>query len=138
MPTTTEKLNILQRLDTKSLLAKLPELETSLEQALYDDLNWRSLNSSYLGSTSSDCSEVKAILATLLPQSEGNNAQEREAWLTRQRKENRDLSNAIAKQHDVSFLAESNHIKIDMAKKQLETMKAVLELKTAQLRFLTE
>lgn len=63
---------------------------------------------------------------------------DKKAWLERQRKENKELSEAIAKQRQVAFLLDDWQIKVEMAKRRLEGTKAVLALKTAQIRFLSE
>lgn len=63
---------------------------------------------------------------------------DKKAWLERQRTENKELSEAIAKQRQVAFLLDDWQIKVEMAKKRLESTKAVLALKIAQIRFLSE
>jgi len=137
------KLKILRNLDTKGLIEKIHQYEDELEAALREQASFKDLNREYLTSgSSSDCQEVKRILAELAaqgPDTEGKKltAAEREAWLQRQRTENNELSAAINKQKSIAFLAENNEIKIEMAKQRLQNTRAILALKTAQLNFLS-
>ena len=136
------KLKILRNLDTKGLIEKMQQYQDELEQALREHASFKDLNREYLTSgASSDCQEVKRILAELTakgPDSEGKKLTvvEKETWLQRQRTENEELSAAIGKQKSIAFLVENNEIKIEMAKRRLEGARAVLALRTAQLNFL--
>jgi hypothetical protein len=137
-----EKLKILKSLDTKSLIERVRQYEEELEAALREHASFKDLNREYLTSgASSDCQEVKRILAELTakgPDTGGKKLTvvEKETWLQRQRTENEELSAAIGKQKSIAFLVENNEIKIEMAKRRLEGARAVLALRTAQLNFL--
>jgi hypothetical protein len=137
------KLKILRNLDTKGLIEKMQQYQDELEQALREHASFKDLNREYLTSgASSDCQEVKRILAELTakgPDTEGKKLTvvEKETWLQRQRTENEELSAAISKQKSIAFLVENNEIKIEMAKRRLEGARAVLALRTAQLNFLS-
>ena len=140
---TEQKLKILRNMDTKGLMEKIRRYEDELQVALGEQASFKDQNREYLTSgASSDCQEVKRILAELaaqgprLEQGRKLTAAEREVWLQRQRSENDELSAAIDKQRSIAFLVESNEIKIEMAKRRLEGARAVLALRAAQLSFL--
>ncbi|MBA7588563.1 hypothetical protein ES708_30623 [subsurface metagenome] len=106
-----------------------------------DEATFKSQNHNYLGS--GDCQEVKRILAELAAQAPSTKEAgkkttiaDREAWLQKQRTENKELADAIAKQGGVSFLIDDHQIKCDMARRRLTSVIAVLALKTAQINFL--
>jgi len=136
-----EKLKILKSLDTRSLIEKLHQAENELEKAMTAEADFKNSNHSYLGS--GDCQEVKRILSELSAQAPGTNAAgkkmtiaDKEAWLQKQRTENKELSDAIARQRQVAFLADDHQIKVEMARRRLEGIRSVLALKTAQINFL--
>jgi len=132
-----KKIQLLKQLDTKRLVDLIPTLEQNLEAALRELASLKNLNSGYLSSAGSDCAEAKRILAELTVRAEGKNKEERDAWLTKQRSENSELVAALNRQESVSFQIENLHIDVEMAKRKLENVKAVLALKTAQLQFLS-
>lgn len=136
------KTEFLKNLDTKQLTARMHQLEDELENSLSQESQYRYLNSEYLASYNSDCRAVDEIMAGLEPpyREDGKTMtiDQRKAWLTRQRKENILLGSAIAKQREVAFLNEQNHIKVEMVLKRLEGIRLVLALKTTQIKFLTE
>ena len=78
------------------------------------------------------------MLAELAPANPGKNTIERDAWITRQRVDNKELNGAILKQREVAFLIEDFRIKVEIAKKKLENSKTVIALRTAQINFLGE
>jgi len=138
-----QKLQALKSLDTKALIKNIKDYEDELEKAMREDASFKNLNYEYLASGTNDCSAVKSILAELSAQAPETNkadkkitVDERKAWLEQQKKSNEELSKAINKQKDVAFLIDNNQIAIEMAKKRLESAKAVLGLKTAQINFL--
>ena len=140
---TEHKLKILRNLDTGSLIEKLHRYEDELEQALREDASFKDVNREYLTSgASSDCQAVKRMLAELEARAPANTegrkvtVAEKEAWLQRQRTENAGLSAAVNKQKSVAFLAENSEIKIEMARRRLEGVRAILALRTAQLNLL--
>lgn len=134
------KTRVLKDLDTKSLTSRMYQLENDLEQALSEEAKFKHDNASYLSSYSSDCKAVDEIMAGLRPPAELGKltVDQRKSWLTEQRTENPELKQAIEKQQDVAFQNENNRIKVDMLVKRLEGVHAVLSLKTAQIKFLTE
>ena len=133
------KIQALKGLDTRKLIDMLPELEAKLGTLLFEENSFKNLNIGYLASGDRDCAEVKRIMAELTIASLGNAKKaQQEAWLTKQRTENDELTRAIARQHDVAFNLENMRIDIEMAKKKLENVHKVLALKTAQIQFLTE
>lgn len=136
-----EKVRILKHLDTKNLITKLHQYEGELDKALKDEMSFKAQNHQYLGS--GDCQEVKRILAELAAQiPETNEAgkkmtlADKETWLVKQRTENKELSDAIVKQREVSFLVDDHQIKVDIARRRLAGAIAVLALRTQQLAFL--
>lgn len=142
-PKTREKVVILQSLDTKSLVEKLHKYEDEMEMALREEASFRNLNHEYLASGTGDCQEVKRILAELSARGPESNPEgkkltiaDRENWLVKQRTENKELSGAINRQREVSFLVDNHQIKAEMAKRRLEGIKGILSLKTQQIAFL--
>ena len=136
-----EKLKILKSLDTKALIAKLHSYEDDLQKAMTDEADFKNSNHQFLGS--GDCQEVKRILGELGAQAPEVNetgkkltVADKEGWLLRQRTETKELSDAITKQRQVSFLVDDHEIKVEMAKRRLESTRAILALKTQQIAFL--
>ena len=138
-----KKIQALKGLDTLKLINMLPELEDKLEVALREEVSLRNLNIGYLASGDKDCAEVKRMMAEMVfiaPTIDGKkmNLNDREAWLTKHRTENNELTRAIERQHEVAFNLENMRIDIEMAKKKLENIHKILALRTAQIQFLTE
>lgn len=138
-----QKVRILKSRGTKDLVTKLKQYEDGLEKALNEQMTYTSQHHKFIASRGSDCSEVKRLLAELgmqAPETDGNGKKftktDKDNWLVLQRKENKELSEAIVKQRQVAFLLDDYQIKIEMAKKRLEGIRAVLALKTAQINFL--
>ena len=138
-----DKLKILKRLDTKELITKIQHYEDELEHALREQASFKDINREYLTSgMSTDCQEVKRILAELATQGPPTEAgkkltaADREVWLHKQRTENDELAAAINKQKSISFLLENNEINIEMARRRLEGVRALLALRTGQINFL--
>jgi len=137
-----QKLEILKKLDTKDLIAKLHQYEDELQKAMTDEAKFKSTNQGYL-STGGDCREVKRILAELAVQApkatEGGKkltVADKEEWLIRQRKENKELSDTIDKQRQVAFVLEQRQINVELTRRRLEGIRSVLALKTQQIAFL--
>lgn len=137
-----EKIKVLKSRGTKDLVTKLHEYEDALEKAMTDEAVFKAQNQGYLSSTG-DCREVKRLLAELAaqaPEANGSGKKltvaDKEEWLTRQRKENTGLSEAIDKQRQVAFVLEQRQIDTEMTRRRLEGIRAVLALKTQQLSFL--
>ena len=138
-----QKIEILRRLDTKALIQKLSEYEDELQKAMAAEADFKNSNHQFLASSTSDCQEVKRIIAELAikaPETNGSGRKmtvaERDTWLLRQRTENKELAGAIAKQRQVTFLLDDHQIKVEMARRRLEGTRAVLALKTQQITFL--
>ena len=136
-----EKIKVLKSRETKSLVEKLHQAEDALEKAMIDEADFKNSNHGYLGS--GDCQEVKRILAELAAQApEANEAgkkmtiADRDVWLQKQRTENKELSDASVKQRQVTFLIDDHQIKVEMARRRLEGIRAVLALASQQLAFL--
>ena len=134
-----QKLQILKKLDTASLISKLHEYEGELEQALRGQADFKNQNHQFLGA--GDCQEVKRILAELSVQVPDINGKkmtilDKENWLLRQRNENKELNEAIQEQRQVSFLLSDYEIKLEMSRRRLDSIKAILNLKRAQIDFL--
>jgi len=139
----SDKVKILKSLDTKGLIARIQQYEDDLEHALREQASFKDINREYLTSgMSTDCQEVKRILAELATQGppresgEKLTVAEREVWLQKQRTENDELAAAINKQKSISFLLENNEINIEMARRRLEGTRALLALRTGQINFL--
>ena len=137
------KIQILKSLDTKTLLAKLKQYEDEFLKALTEESDFKSQNRDYLGT--GDCQKVKEILALLAVKAPETNeagkkstVADKEAWLIKQRTEDKELLDAITRQRQVAFLVDDHAIKVEMAKRRLSGATAVLALKTAQIRFLSE
>ena len=61
----------------------------------------------------------------------------RDAWLTKQRKESKELNEAIQAQAQAQFQLDSSQATIDATREELRNIRAVLALKTAQINFLS-
>lgn len=138
-----DKVKILKSLDTKALIARIQHYEDELEHALREQASFKDINREYLTSgMSTDCQEVKRILAELAtqgpPTESGKKltATTREVWLQKQRSENDELAAAINKQKSISFLLENNEISIEIARRRLDGARALLALRTGQINFL--
>ena len=136
-----EKLKILKNLDTKDLISKIHQYEEELQKELIAEADFKAQNHDYLGS--GDCQATKRILAELAAQAPETNeagkkmtVADREAWLLKQRKENKELSEAIQKQRQVAFLIDDHVIKVEMARRRLAGATAILALRTQQIAFL--
>jgi len=136
-----QKIQMLKSRETKSLIEKLHQAEDALEKAMIDEADFKNSNHGYLGS--GDCQEVKRILAELSAQAPETNGDgkkmtipDKETWLAKQRTENKELSEAVQKQRQVSFLLDDHQIKVEMTKRRLEGIRAVLALATQQIAFL--
>ena len=136
-----EKLRILKSLDTKDLIAKIRQYEDEFEKALAGQADFKSQNHQFLGS--GDCQEVKRILAELAAHAPETNEAgkkmtlaDKEAWLQKQRTENKELSEAIQKQRQVAFLLDDHEIKVEMARRRLASVMTIMALRTQQIAFL--
>lgn len=92
-----------------------------------------------------DCTVVKNKLAELWVSSDGMLASDgvkkatqtdREAWLRKQRTENKELATFILKQLQVQAGIEGFRIDLETVKRKLDGTLAVIRLKTAQIEFL--
>ena len=137
------KLEILQKLDTKKLTERLKVLEKGLFTNLLNHANLYLEESQNIGRVSGDSPRVKELLAmvTFICPAEidgkKTTADMREAWLTRQRKENKELNEAIQAQAQAQFQIDTSQATIDATKEELRNIRAVLALKAAQIGFLS-
>ena len=139
------KINFLKSLGTKEVIQKIHRLENDLDAALREETNFKNLNAGYLANYGSDCAEVDRLLSELsfkcpdlVPGTEKKmTAPDRTAWLKTQRTENKDVDAAINRQHSGTFQLDNLKTDIEIAKKKLDSMRAILGLKTAQIQFLT-
>lgn len=132
----TRRMNILKSMDTRAISEQLPMLEAKLQETLKAELAYRKDSQGYMASGSQDCAEVKRLLAELAVNAEGKTVAEREAWLTRQRAVNPQLAGAISRQNQVAFQLEDFRIQEEAIRVQMTNIRAILELKTAQIQFL--
>ncbi|MBA7554981.1 hypothetical protein ES705_47622 [subsurface metagenome] len=123
------------------MIAKLHGYENELQKTMTEQMDFKAQNRGYLGS--GDCQEVKRILAELAVQAPETNeagkkmtVSDKEIWLQKQRTENEELRGAIQKQRQVSFLIDDYEIKLEMARRRLTSVTAVLALKAQQIAFL--
>ena len=141
---TKQKAVILHYLDTKNLVVKLSKYEDDLEKAMVERMTFTSTNHGFIAARDNDCLEVRRLLAELAVKAPEVNEEtnkkltvaDKEKWLMLQRNENKELGEAITKQRQVTFVLDDYQVRIDMAKKRLEGIKAVIALKTAQINFL--
>ncbi len=138
------RVQVLQNLKTKELVEKLELLTDDLGKALSEEAKIREQYSGFTASSSQDCIEVKKLLAHLALDTPPLNAEgkkttvaDRESWLMGQRTENAELKAAIDKQHEAAVILENWHITIDMAHERLSNARAILNMKTAQINFLS-
>ena len=131
-----EKIKLLNQLGTKSLLEHLAQVESDLQKALTEESAFRNTKHDYLASAGQDCQAVKSIQAELYIQAPGKNLIERDAWVTKQRKENSELQQAVTKQREVAFVIDDLRIKVEIAKRRYESTRSALALRTAQVNFL--
>jgi len=136
------KIEKLKQLKTKELIEAIEKAEQDYERALRQESSFKDQMSGFLCGASNDCQAVKAKLAELAAQAPADEkgkpmpAAKVEAWLITQRTTNRDLIELIEQQRSTAFTLENNRISSEMARRRLERMRAVLELKTAQINFL--
>jgi len=137
-----EKIEYLNSIGTGALITKIHEWENILEERMLADTQYRSNNVGYLAGYGDDCAIVKRWLADLtLEAPVGTDGKkltvaQLDAWLRQQRTEGPQLSAEINQQNQITFQCENNRIEIEMAKKRLESLKAILGLRTAQIEFL--
>lgn len=133
-----KKIRALKDLGSKSLIESIKKLEDNFEAAQKEEALFRRDKAGLISSTG-DCVEVKRILAELSVQdTQDMKVADREAWLILQRKDNKELSEAIKAQRNATFELENIKINVEMCKKRLESAKAFLALRTAQIQFLTD
>ena len=137
-----EKIEYLNSIGTGTLITKIHEAENILEERMLADAQYRSNNVGYLAGYGEDCVAVKATLADLtLDAPVGTDGKKLTvaqlvSWLRQQREHNAQLAENIRLQNQITFQCENNRIEIEMAKKRLESLKAILGLRTAQIEFL--
>ncbi len=141
----TWKMNILQKLDTIPLIDQVHKQEEAITKLMQDEAKFKADNRGYIAGTNEDCTVVKNKLAELWVQSDGMltsdgakkaTQTDREAWLRKQRVEDKELAGLILKQIQVQAGLDGFKIELETAKRKLDNTIAVLRLKTAQIEFL--
>ena len=138
-----ERLKILQKLDTKKLAERLDQLQDGLFTSLLNHANLYFEESQNIGRASGDSPRVKELLAMatfICPaeiEGKKTTTDMRDAWLTKQRKESKELNEAIQAQAQAQFQLDSSQATIDATREELRNIRAVLALKTAQIGFLS-
>lgn len=127
------KAKLLSQFDTAPLVDKQTKLENELEILLREEAEFKKANVGYIGT---DCAEVKRIEAQLTAIAQGSNAEQRRAWVARQQTENEELKAALEKNRQVMFQLDDRRIQLDMLKTRLTAVGRLIDLKTAQIRFL--
>jgi hypothetical protein len=137
-----EKIEYLNSIGTGALITKIHEAENILEERMLADAQYRSNNVGYLAGYGDDCGIVKTLLADLTfdapvgTDGKKLTVAQLDSWLRQQRTGHALLAEEIKHQNQVTFQCENNRIEIEMAKKRLESLKAILGLRTAQIEFL--
>ena len=138
-----QKLEILQKLDTRKLTERLKMLEEGFFTNLLNHATLCLEESQNIGRAGGDSPRVKELLAmaTFICPAEidgkKTTADMREAWLTRQRKESKELNEMIQAQAQAQFQIDTSQAAIDAVKEELRNIRVVLALKTAQIDFLS-
>lgn len=137
------KIRLLNSMGTKDLVIKLQAAENTLEKSLCEYNSFRDLNYEFVAPMHRDCDVAQSIIADLIfkaPQIAGKDmtVDQRSAWLTQQRKENKELIVALDKQQHITFHLENLRVSADIAKEKMEGLRAVIALKTAQINFLAK
>ena len=141
---TKQKLEILQKLDTKKLVERMNILQEGLFTSMLNHANLTLEETQNIGRAGGDSPRVKELLAMatfICPaEIEGTkltNDKMRDAWLTKQRNESKELNEAIQAQAQAQFQLDSSQATIEVTKEELRNIRAVLALKTAQINFLS-
>jgi len=137
------RLELLAKLDTKKLIERMHQLEDSLFTLLMDQANYYAEHADDLARGGNDSPAIKVLEAELLWQcpeaKEGKKltVAEKEAWLLQQRKGNKALAEAVERQKQASFQLDSNQATVEVVKQEMQGVRAVITLKTAQINFLS-
>ncbi len=138
---TQTKIKIVNSQRTATLIEQLSQLEVEYQKALMEQTEHKNANATFLSSIGSDCQAVKEFMAGLNPPSEVDGKKttvaDREAWLLKQRKENKDLFSLIERQKTAAFIIESDKNQIAITENKMSNVRAILALRTAQLSFLS-
>jgi len=138
-----EKKEILAKLNTKKLVERMKELEEGLFTTMLHHANLILEETQNIGRAGGDSPKVKELLsmATFIcpAEIEGKKvtADMRDAWLTKQRKESKELNESIQAQAQAQFQLDASQATMDAMKEELRGTRAVLALKTAQINFLS-
>ena len=139
------KMSILKSLDTIKLIEQVHTQEDVITKLMQDELKFKNENRGYIAGANDDCTIVKNKLAELWVSSDGMligdgskkaTQTDREAWLRKQRTEDKDLAGLILKQLQVQAGIEEYRIRLESTKRSHEGTLAVMRLKTAQIEFL--
>lgn len=135
---TEDKIVFLEKLGTKEIIERINRYEEDLEKKLYEEAGYRSLNAAHLGGYNSDSMTVDLLLSEKMLETPEDlkNSDQRKAWLTLQRKKDEQIQGSINLQKNITFELERLHIEVEMARRRLESNRAFLALRTAQIEFL--
>lgn len=139
------KVAILNQLGTKQLVNDLNELIEKI--ATLQETRQASVNENpdFLGSSTHNCEAVKAIEAQMLLDSpefdtDGKKVtvDRRQAWLEAEKRKHEPWLRALAKQRELIGLLAGLDIDIEKTARRYAALKAFLELRTAQIQFLSK
>jgi len=139
------KTKLLNALGTAQLYERLEKLIDDVSglqmsrQKLVDE------NPDFIGSGSRDCEAVKAVEVGLLlraPDIDGDGkkitADRRSAWLENEKRRDKAWQQALTKQRELSAALANLDIEIEKASRRYSALKSYLELRTAQINFLSK
>ena len=139
------KFGILEKLDTKSVVSRINELEIEYTKLQSEEIAYRNNNRGFMASLMDDCQAVKEKLAELwleAPELKGDAKRatqaDKDAWMRTQRTQNKDLLSLISKQSQVLASVEDFRLRSESTKRKLEIQLALLRMKTAQIEFLAK
>jgi hypothetical protein len=138
--TVDEKRALLQGLGTKQLVDDIKKAEAQLATSLRDQAQLRIEQAQFIKSARSNICEAVNLLESKLQMEVPNElngkkltAPDKEAWLTRQKTENKELAEAYQKQKMTDVVLADLDIKQKMAEIQLNDLRGILSLRVAQI-----
>jgi len=139
------KFGILEKMDTKSVVIKINELEAEYAKLQAEQLTYLGNNRGFMAGLMDDCQAVKEKMAELFldtPEFRADakkaTVQDKDAWMRTQRTQNKELLALINKQAQVYAAVEDYRLRSDATKRKLEIQLALLRMKTAQIEFLAK
>jgi hypothetical protein len=139
--TILEKRDLMQALGTAATIKGLIEQESELQKELEAENQLKLESSDYIHGRSDDCKAVKQLeaeIAMQIPEKDGEKKlteTDKKGWLARQRKENKPLSEAVAKQKMAEIAVGDIAIRQEMARTRIGDLRSILALRTAQISF---